>query len=178
MATTRKAASSSTFQTRLGEIIALTDAVCREHLNEEYAELARRLAAELWRDHPSLIGRGQARTWACGIVYTIGWCNFLFDKSQTPHLTADQLCALFDVGKSTAYAKASEIRALFDMMHLDPRWTLPSRAEENPLIWMLSVNGVLVDIRHAPRGAQEEALRLGLIPYIPGDRPGGQEEHP
>ena len=37
------------------------------------------------------------------------------------------------------------------------------------MIWLLSVNGFLMDIRQAPRGAQEEALRRGLIPYIPGD---------
>jgi hypothetical protein len=36
---------------------------------------------------------------------------------------------------------------------------------------MLSVNGVIMDIRDAPRGAQEEALRRGLIPYIPDAKP-------
>jgi Domain of unknown function (DUF6398) len=164
---------SSERQPRFDEIVALTDTVCREHLNEEYAELARRLTADLIRERFDLVGRGQAKTWACAVVYTIGSSNFLFDKSQTPHLTTDELCALFDVGKSTASAKATEIRKAFDIWQLDPRWTLPSRAEDNPLIWMLTVNGVVMDIRDAPRGAQEEALRLGLIPYIPGDRRGG-----
>jgi hypothetical protein len=172
MARSTRGASSKKVTTRLGEIVALTDAVCREHLNEEYAELARRLAADLWRDYPDLVGRGQAKTWACGIVYTIGMVNFLFDKTQSPHMTTDQLCAAFSVGKSTASAKSSEIRDAYRMMQLDPRWTLPSRAEDNPLIWMLSVNGVVVDIRWAPREAQEEALRLGLIPYIPEPKPG------
>ena len=154
------------------EITSLTDAVCREHLTDEYAELARRLTAGLIRERFDLVGRGQAKTWACAIVYTIGSCNVLFDKTQTPHLTTDQLCALFGVGKGTASAKATEIRKAFDIWQLDPRWTLPSKAEQNPLIWMLTVNGLVMDIRHAPREAQEEALRLGLIPYIPGDRSG------
>ncbi len=35
---------------------------------------------------------------------------------------------------------------------------------------MLSVNGLLMDIRQAPREAQEVAFRKGLIPYIPADR--------
>ena len=39
--------------------------------------------------------------------------------------------------------------------------------DDNPLAWMLSVNGVILDARHAPRAIQEEALRLGLIPYLP-----------
>ncbi len=169
----KNARRPSDFKTRFDEIVALTDTVCREHLNEEYAELARRLTADLIRERFDLVGRGQAKTWACAVVYTIGSSNFLFDKSQTPHLTTDELCSLFDVGKSTASAKATEIRKAFDIWQLDPRWTLPSKAEENPLIWMLTVNGVVMDIRHAPREAQEEALRVGLIPYIPGDRPGG-----
>lgn len=172
MASNRRASGSKKLTTRLGEIVALTDAVCREHLNEEYAELARRLAADLCRDYPDVVGRGQAKTWACGIVYTLGMVNFLFDKTQTPHMTTDQLCAAFGVGKSTASAKSSEIRDAYQMMQLDPRWTLPSKADDNPLIWMLSVNGIIMDIRDAPRGAQEEALRRGLIPYIPEAKSG------
>jgi hypothetical protein len=38
---------------------------------------------------------------------------------------------------------------------LDPRWTLPSFAEKNPLVWMAEVNGLLVDLRHMPRDLQD-----------------------
>ena len=38
---------------------------------------------------------------------------------------------------------------------------------ENPLIWILSVNGYMVDIRYMPREVQEIAFEKGLIPYIP-----------
>ncbi len=34
---------------------------------------------------------------------------------------------------------------------------------------MLSVNGMIVDIRNLPREAQEMAFEKGLIPYIPDD---------
>ena len=44
--------------------------------------------------------------------------------------------------------------------------------EDNPLVWMLSVNGFLMDIRQAPRDAQVVAFEKGLIPYIPADRQG------
>ena len=172
MAKRAQGAASEQLRGRFEEITALTDSVCRAHLNDEYAELARRLTGDLIRERFDMVGRGQAKTWACAVVYTVGSCNFLFDKSQTPHLTTDQLCALFDVAKSTASAKATEIRKAFDIWQLDPRWTLPSKVEDNPLIWMLTVNGIVMDIRYAPREAQEEALRLGLIRYIPGDRPG------
>ena len=39
-----------------------------------------------------------------------------------------------------------------------------------PLIWMVGINGLSVDIRHAPRHLQESAFNKGLIPYIPADR--------
>jgi hypothetical protein len=55
------------------------------------------------------------------------------------------------------------------MILLDPRWCLRSRLADNPLVWMLKVNGLMMDIRDAPREAQEEAFRLGLIPYIPSE---------
>jgi hypothetical protein len=152
------------------KIVAMTDAVCREHLNEEYAELCRELTAALCRKRPSPVERGKLETWACGIVYTIGSCNFLFDKSQTPHLTPDELSALFGVAKSTASGKATQIRKMFDISPLDTRWCLPSRLEDNPLVWMVQVNGFIVDVRHTIREVQEEAFRLGLIPYIPADR--------
>jgi hypothetical protein len=44
---------------------------------------------------------------------------------------------------------------------------LPSRLEDNPLAWMVMVNGFIVDVRDMPREVQEEAFRKGLIPYLP-----------
>jgi hypothetical protein len=54
-----------------------------------------------------------------------------------------------------------------NMHQMDLDWTLPSRVDKNPLIWMLRINGLIMDVRHAPRAIQEEAFRKGLIPYIP-----------
>ena len=148
-------------------LVQLTDAVCQQHLTAEYAQVCRRLAAALCRKRPSPVTRGRPETWACGIVYAIGSANFLFDKTQTPHLTASELCALFGVSTSTGGYKAGEIRRLFRMGPLDPEWCLPSKLADNPLAWLITVNGVILDVRHAPRALQEEALRLGLIPYLP-----------
>ena len=79
-----------------------------------------------------------------------------------------RLCEFFGIGKSTATTKARSIEQLMGISYLDPRWTLPSKQENNPLIWMLTVNGFAVDIRTAPLELQEEAFRRGLIPYVPG----------
>ncbi len=106
------------------ELASRTDAVCREHLNEEYAQLCQRLAAALCRKRPAPVTRGRIDSWACGIAYAIGSVNFLSDKSQTPHATMAELCAFFGVSPATGAAKAAEIRRIFKMHQMDPEWCL------------------------------------------------------
>jgi hypothetical protein len=154
----------------LATVTGLIDSFCREHLNDEYAVLCRKLAEKLARKRPSPLLHGKPETWASGIVRTIGWVNFLGDPSQTPHLKTTDIDEGFDVSQASGSAKAKAIRDLLRMRPFDPEWTLPSRMDDNPLVWMLSVNGFLMDIRQAPREAQEVAFRKGLIPYIPADR--------
>src|SRR5579863_3193401 len=98
-----------TMQATHDAVVALTDAVCREHLNAEYRDLARAMAAALCRKRPSPLASGQPRTWACGIVYLLGQLNFLTDPSMQPHMATADLCAAFGVGQSTAYPKARVI---------------------------------------------------------------------
>lgn len=152
------------------EIAGLVEAYCREHLNEEYAELCRRLTEKLARKRPSPLTSGKPATWACGIVRTIGWVNYLDDKSQTPHLKLTAIDKAFGVGESTGQGKSALIRKMLKIGTMDPEWTLRSRMDRNPMAWMISVNGFLLDARYLKREIQEEALRNGLIPYIP-ERP-------
>lgn len=58
---------------------------------------------------------------------------------------------------------------MFGIGRLNRAWTLPSRLGDNPLVWKVTVNGKLVDIRQESRERQEAAFRDGLIPYIPAD---------
>ncbi len=154
----------------------MTDAFCQEFLNEEYAELCRKLAAALARKRPSPLLRGRLKTWACGVVRTIGWVNFLDDSSQAPHLRLRSIDETFGVAGSTGATKSKAIRTMFRIHELDPKWTLPSRIDDNPRVWMLEVNGFVIDIRHASREIQEVAFQKGLIPYIPADRAEAGEE--
>jgi hypothetical protein len=156
----------------LGIIIGLIDQFCKVHLNEEYALLCRKLAEKLARKRPSPILSGSPNTWASGIVRTVGWVNFLHDKSQTPYMRLSDIDAVFGISESTGAAKLAAIRKMFKIQQLDPNWTLQSRLDDNPLVWMLEVNGFMMDIRHAPRELQEIAFSKGLIPYIPADRHG------
>jgi len=152
---------------RFDAIVSLTDGVCRAHLTEEYAVLARELTTTLARKRPSPLINGRVETWACGITYALGVVNFLFDHAQTPHVRGTDLCALFGVSQSAGSAKAREIMRLLRIAQLDPRWCLPSKLADNPLVWMIEVNGIVVDVRMMPRELQEEAHRLGLIPFVP-----------
>lgn len=154
-------------QVKYDEIVALTDTFCQRHLNEEYRALCRRMAATLCRKRPSPVTTGKTNTWACGIVYSVGRVNFLFDKSQTPHMRADELRQHFGLSLKTGSAKSTAIMELLKSGQMDPHWTLPSRMGDNPMAWLIQVNGLIVDARHAPREIQEEAFRRGMIPYLP-----------
>lgn len=153
-----------------GELVKLTDAFCKEFLNEEYAQLCRKLADTLARKRPSPLLSGRLETWASGIVRTIGWVNFLHDPSQTPHMALSSIDEAFGIGGSTGAAKLKTIRTMLRIHQFDHKWTLPSKMDENPMVWMLEINGFPLDIRYAPRELQEAAFAKGLIPYIPADR--------
>src|SRR5580698_148546 len=150
------------------EVIArLVDAFCREHLNEEYADLCRRLTEKLARKRPSPLVSGKPNTWACGIVRTIGWVNYLDDKSQKPHMKLTAIDKAFGVGESTGQGKSMLIRRMLKIRTMEPAWSLRSQMDKNPRAWMIQFKGFLVDARILKREFQEEALRAGLIPFIP-----------
>jgi len=148
-------------------VIGLIDQLCKERLNEEYAVLCRKLAEKLARKRPSPLVSGKPNTWACGIVRTIGWVNFLDDRSQKPHMKLTAIDKAFGVGESTGQGKSMLIRKMLKIRPMDPAWSLRSQMDKNPMAWMIQINGFLVDARILKREVQEEALRKGLIPYIP-----------
>ena len=155
-------------------IIGLIDQFCKEHLNEEYAVLCRKLAEKLARKRPSPLLHGSPNAWASGIVRAVGGVNFLHDKSQTPYMRSTDIDHYLGTSPSSGAAKLAAIRKMFKMHLLAHEWTLPSRMDDNPLIWTLQLNGLPMDIRHAPRQLQEIAFNKGLIPYIPADRQQGE----
>ncbi|NLX55263.1 MAG: hypothetical protein GXY58_09130 [Planctomycetaceae bacterium] len=158
------------------ELVKMTNSFCQKFLNDEYADLCRKLAETLARKRPSPLLRGRLETWACGIVRTIGWVNYLDDRSQQPHLKLPFIDRAFGVAESTGQGKSKAIRTMLKIRAFDPNWTLPSRMDDNPTVWLLEVNGFPMDIRNAPRELQEAAFAIGLIPYIPADRAGASRD--
>ena len=155
---------------KFDETVALTDEFCREHLNDEYSQIVREVTAALCRKRPSPLARGRIDIWACGIVMAVGSLNFLYDKSFDPYLSSAEVCEAFSVKQSTGSNKSRTVRDTLGMEQFDPDWCLPSLLDNNPLAWMLIVDGVIVDVRYAPRELQEFAFNHGFIPYIPGER--------
>lgn len=62
--------------------------------------------------------------------------------------------------------KSARIRALLGLSWYEPELTRRSMLEQNPLAWLVSVNGIPVDARTLPDELQDEARRLGLIPDL------------
>ncbi len=162
-------------QERLLEIVDLTDAFCDQRLDDEYKEICRKMAVMLCRTEASVAG-GKPASWASGIVYSAGWVNFLSDPSREPHLRSEEIAQGFGVSMATMQAKSKVIRESLGLVPFHPEYSLPRLAENNPLIWIVEINGMQVDLRHAPRQWQVKAFEEGLIPYVPADREGRPEE--
>jgi hypothetical protein len=89
---------------------ALTDRFCDEHLDREYADMARCAIAALCRKRPSPLTSGHQQTWACAVLYALGQINFLHDKSTTPYMAMADLCGHFGIASSTGGTKAKLVR--------------------------------------------------------------------
>jgi hypothetical protein len=152
------------------EILAITDDACRMHLDGEYAQLCRVLVARLARKRPSPLVRGDARIWAAGAIYAVGQVNFLFDRSQEPHLSADELARCLGVVKTTMANKAARINKTLDIGIFEPDLTRAAMLEQHPLTWLVELDGFVVDARALPADLQEQARRLGLIPDVDARR--------
>jgi hypothetical protein len=157
-------------QEKYSAIVAQTDQFAAKYLNAEYQQLVNRAIAALCRKKPSPLVSGSESSWAAAVIHAIGTANFLFDRSQTPHCSANTIYDFFGISPGTGQAKSKKIRELLKIRHFSVEWTLPSKVGDNPMIWMLHVNGMLVDVRHMPREVQEIAFQKGLIPFIPADR--------
>ena len=155
---------------KFAAITALTDAFCQKHLNEEYRLMIRHVVAVLARKRPSPLLKGKENVWAAAATHSVGRVNFLDDPSQSPHCKPKVIYEFFGIAESTGQNKSKEIRDVLKMGPMSPEWTLLSRLADNPMVWILQVNGLMIDIRQAPIELQRLAFEKGLIPFIPAER--------
>ena len=109
-------------------------------------------------------------TWAAGIVYAISSNNFIFDKSMPIHMTAKELVAPFGLSASTASAKAAEIKKMLKIDMFKTEWLLQPLIDNNPMIWMVEVDGIPIDARYLTEELQVVCYERGLIPYVPAHK--------
>ncbi len=162
------------FQEAFIAVVELTDAFCEQYLDDDYRQLCEEMAMLIYlRELPSQ--RDKPAGWAGGIVHAVGWVNCLYDPTMSPHITSREIAKEFGVSQGTMTAKSRIVRDDLKLVPLDPDWCISVEPEDNPLVWMLDIGGLMMDIRYAPREVQEQAYQLGLIPFIPADK---QEPEP
>ncbi len=154
---------------RFAAITALTDAFCADRLNDECAQMIRAATAALCRKRPPPVATGAPASWAAGVTHAVGWINFAFDRAQSPHVTAAELYQAFGVAESTGQGKSKRVRDLLGMAMFEPTWTLPSRLADNPRVWMVSIDGFVLDARALKRDVQVQLHEAGLIPFVYAD---------
>lgn len=152
-------------------IAPLINSFSQQYLNDEYEELALKLLEALCRKRPSPIERGKETIWAASIIYAIGSVNFLFDKTQTPHVQSSEISTHFGAAGNTISSKSNSIMKMIPHLNqFDWHWKLPSQLLNNSHIWFVQVNGYVHDIRNLPREVQEQAYQQKIIPFIPADQ--------
>ncbi len=86
-----------------------------------------------------------------------------------PYVAVNALYEVFDVATSTAANRSRQIRGVLHMNPWDYRWLLLARLQDSPFIWMITVDGFIIDVRTASRNIQLLALEKGLIPFLSSD---------
>ncbi|MCB1928580.1 MAG: hypothetical protein KDH17_11165 [Rhodocyclaceae bacterium] len=156
---------------KFAAVTMLTDAFCTRYLDEEYRRLIHRVVGALARKRPSPLSSGKENVWAAAAVHAVGRVNFLDDPSTDPHCKPKLIYEFFAIAESTGQNKSKVIRDLLKMGPFSHEWVLPSRVADNPAVWILQVDGLMMDIRDAPLELQRLAYEKGLIPFIPSEPP-------
>jgi hypothetical protein len=126
---------------RFAEIVAITDRFCGALLDAEFKQLCRDMAVVLCQEGCPVTS-GKAAGWAAGIVYSVGWVNFLGDPSQPHHMTGEDMAKAVGVSPATMMNKAKVIRKGLDLRRMAPRWSTKGILQHNPLVWMVEVDGL------------------------------------
>jgi hypothetical protein len=81
-------------------------------------------------------------------------------------MTTKQLAEVTGVGQSTLAAKFKVIRDALRLSPMDPEYSRKEMLRENPMAWMVTVNGLIMDTRSLPQEVQAELRARGVIPDL------------
>ena len=116
---------------REARVIELATAFCKEHLDDECAELCTKLVQKLGRKRSCPLQSGRVEIWAAASVYTICSINFMFSKSSR-------------ASGSTIAQKSRVIKDLLKISNVfDPDFSLKEIADNNPFNHLVMRNGFI-----------------------------------
>ena len=128
---------------RQSEILELLRAFSSAKLNDEYFELAEKLLGKMARKRHVPFETGKVEIWAAAIVHALGMINFLFDSTQTPHVTVGEINDFFGTKQSSVGNRSKEIRDMFKLYHYHDEFTTPEMQKKNPFKKMVMINGMI-----------------------------------
>lgn len=133
-------------KTRAQEIIRLAAEFCSQHLDDEYAGLCEQLVRKMGRKRAVPFVAGRTTIWAGAVIYALGQINFLFDRSQVPHVAQADIASHFGTTTTTLGQKAKLIRDMFKMGYWDPEFSTARNRTNNPLANLLVIDGLVVPL--------------------------------
>ena len=116
----------------------------RENLNDEFLDVCLYALKKLSRKRPSPLYCGNAWTWAGGIVYAVASNNFVFDRSQSYYMSAQDIADGFGLSKSTLQSHASRIKKMLNIDYFKPEYVIASLrdSENSPISMLLSFKNI------------------------------------
>ena len=97
-------------QERIEDVKAVLADFAEQHFVDapDLAAYLEKLWQQIGRKRNYVITGGSKDVWASAVVYVIARLNFLFDRSSSHYMTADDICGFFGTKKSTVSARATE----------------------------------------------------------------------
>ncbi|CAN5395970.1 hypothetical protein BH20VER3_BH20VER3_04040 [soil metagenome] len=107
-------------QPRFDEGAGLIEQFGQQHLDAELTEFALELWTRICRRRSPDCLSGKPAVWAASVCYVIARMNFLFDRSEPAHLSAETICDFFQTKKRTVSTKATEIERRLRLRRFEP----------------------------------------------------------
>lgn len=142
--------SNTNVEEKTKKLTEMTSEFCQLYLDEGYKQLCEKLIQKMSRKRQVPFLSGRIEIWAAAIVYALGSINFLFDKSFSPYVTAEDIGKHFGTTKSSASQKAKIIRDILKLNYWDKEFSTAHMKESNPFSNLVMVDGFIVDKKHLP----------------------------
>lgn len=143
----------------LSDIEASLRAFGETHLDPELTAFCLTLWQRMQKSSKLNTNRGKPGVWAASLVHVIGRMNFLYDKSQSVHITLDTICGAFGVSKKTVGAKATQIERTLNLGQVAAGLCRSELMKD--FIFLEMNNGMVTTYR--------QAEKMGILP--PSARP-------